>query len=125
MENKMTLSALGHTWILDLDGTILKHNGYKLDGVDTFLDGAKDFLKQIPQDDMIVFITSRKEEYREVTESFLKEQGVRYNHIIFGAPYGERILFNDRKPSGLRMGIAINLDRNKFIFDGFHVDERL
>ena len=24
----LTLSPLGHTWILDLDGTIVKHDGY-------------------------------------------------------------------------------------------------
>lgn len=35
------MSSLDHTWILDLDGTILKHNGYKIDGKDSFLDGAR------------------------------------------------------------------------------------
>lgn len=27
--NEIVISQLGHTWILDLDGTIVKHNGYK------------------------------------------------------------------------------------------------
>ena len=44
--NTIRLSPLGHTWILDLDGTIVKHNGYKIDGYDTFLDGAKEFLEK-------------------------------------------------------------------------------
>lgn len=43
--NKLILSTLAHTWILDLDGTIVKHNGYKLDGTDTLLEGAKEFWK--------------------------------------------------------------------------------
>ena len=109
---ELALSPLGHTWILDLDGTIVKHNGYKIDGHDTFLEGAEEFLKSIPEDDMIIFLTSRKLEYKELTESFLKDHGLRYDHIIYEAPYGERILMNDDKPSGLKMGYAINIKRN-------------
>lgn len=112
MEDKLRLSALGHTWLVDLDGTVLKHNGYKIDGYDSFLEGAEQFLKELPDKDMIVFITSRGEEYRKITESFLKEKGVRYEHIIFNAPYGERILINDNKPSGLKTGLCINRERD-------------
>lgn len=112
MEDKLRLSALGHTWLVDLDGTVLKHNGYKIDGYDSFLEGAEQFLKELPDKDMIVFITSRGEEYREITESFLKEKGVRYEYIIFNAPYGERILINDSKPSGLKTGLCINRERD-------------
>ena len=32
MKQNITLSPLGHTWLLDLDGTIVKHNGYKEGG---------------------------------------------------------------------------------------------
>lgn len=110
--NDLILSTLGHTWILDLDGTIVKHNGYKIDGVDTFLPGSKEFLSSLPDKDMVIFLTSRKEEYREITEQFLKENNIRYDHIIFGAPYGERILINDDKPSGLKMSVAITGDRD-------------
>lgn len=110
--NRLVLSSLGHTWILDLDGTIVKHNGYKIDGFDCFLDGAKEFLNSIPERDMIIFLTSRKETEREQTERFLIENGVRYEHIIFDVPYGERILMNDRKPSGLQTAIAVNCKRD-------------
>ena len=103
---KLTLSPLSHTWILDFDGTIVKHNGYKIDGIDSLLPGAAEFLASIPTSDMIVFLTSRTEEYRYITEEFLQANSIRYDHIIFGAPYGERILINDDKPSGLKMGIA-------------------
>lgn len=109
---ELILSTLGHTWILDLDGTIVKHNGYKIDGVDTFLPGAKEFLHSIPDNDMIIFLTSRKEEYRKITENFLKDNAIRFDHIIFDAPYGERILINDDKPNGLKMSIAINKCRD-------------
>ncbi|MEY8483739.1 hypothetical protein AALD74_18095 [Lachnospiraceae bacterium 48-21] len=120
MENKLTLSTLDHTWILDLDGTIVKHNGYKIDGEDSFLPGAKEFLDSIPAKDMIVFLTSRTYEYKETTERFLRNNNVRYAHIIFNAPYGERILINDNKPSGLKTGICVNLERD--IFSGIEID---
>ena len=109
---ELPLSPLEHTWILDLDGTIVKHNGYKLDGVDSFLEGAEDFLASIPEKDMVIILTSRPEEFREQTEAFLQEHGVRYNAILFNIPYGERILINDDKPSGLRMAVAIAKQRD-------------
>ena len=114
MNDKLVLSTLGHTWIFDLDGTIVKHNGYKIDGKDSFLPGAEEFLRSIPEKDMIVFLTSRTDEYRELTEHFLHENDIRYDHIIFNAPYGERILINDNKPSGLNMGYTMCLKRNEF-----------
>ena len=110
---KLILSALPHTWILDLDGTIVVHNGYKMYGKDVFLDGAKEFLCSIPREDMIVFLTSRKKEYADVTETFLNENGIRYDTIIYEAPYGERILINDNKPSGLTMAYAVCKDRDE------------
>lgn len=111
------LSPLEHTWILDIDGTVVKHNGYLIDGYDTLLPGAKDFLNNIPSGDMIVFVTSRKDEYRESTIKFLADNGIKYDHIIFNAPYGERIVVNDMKPSGLKMGVAVNTRRDE-CFDG-------
>ena len=125
MDNNIVLSTLGHTWILDLDGTIVKHNGYKIDGKDSFLEGAREFLKGLPEKDMIVFLTSRTEEYRNITEEFLAENNIRYNAIIFGAPYGERILVNDDKPSGLHMSIGICTKRDEFMPVTFDEDESL
>lgn len=121
----LILSTLGHTWILDLDGTIVKHNGYKIDGVDSFLEGAEEFLKKIPEKDMIVFLTSRTEEYRNITEQFLQKNEIRYNYIIFGSPYGERILINDDKTSGLHMSLGINKSRDSKIDLTIEEDEKL
>lgn len=114
MEDALILSTLPKTWILDLDGTLLKHNGYKTDGTDTVLPGVKEYMDGIPADDKIVLLTSRTEEYREMTLTFLREQKIRYDEIIFNMPMGERILVNDRKPSGLDMAVALNLDRDVF-----------
>jgi hypothetical protein len=123
--HKIVLSPLGHTWLLDIDGTLVKHNGYKNDGYDSFLDGAVEFLQSIPDEDMIVFITSRKAEYKGQIENFLVENDIRFNHIICGAPYGERILVNDIKPSGLKTALAVNLERDTPEQLRIEVDESL
>jgi hypothetical protein len=102
-----------------LDGTIVKHNGYKIDGYDTLLDGALEFLQSIPGGDMVVFITSRLPEYKGVTEAFLAQHNIRYDYVIYNAPHGERILVNDRKPSGLNTAIAVSTPRDRF--DGIEV----
>lgn len=106
------VSPLAKTWILDLDGTIVKHNGYKLDGYDTLLPGAVKFLENIGAKDMVIFVTSRGEEVMDATIDFLQSNNIRYDHIIWNAPYGERILVNDEKPSGLRTAVAINTQRD-------------
>ena len=113
MLETIILSALPKTWILDLDGTLVKHNGYKIDGHDTLLAGAMDFLANISQTGIVIILTSRKEEYRVKTLEFLDKNKIRYDYIIFDVPYGERILVNDRKPTGLEMAFAISTDRNK------------
>ena len=115
MGEEIVLSTLPKTWIFDLDGTILKHNGYKLDGHDTVLSGAKEYLGTIPLEDKVILITSRIEEYRGSTVQFLAEAGIRYDEILFNMPMGERILVNDRKPSGLDMALAFNIDRDCFV----------
>lgn len=112
MGDTLVLSTLSKTWVFDLDGTLLKHNGYKLDGVDTILPGALEYLATIPEDDKIVIFTSRTNEYKQMTIDFLRENGIRYDEILFNMPMGERIIVNDRKPSGLDMSIAINTDRD-------------
>ena len=114
MEERLILSTLAKTWIFDLDGTIVKHNGYKIDGEDSLLPGAKEYIAHIPQEDKIVILTSRIKEYKEQTLRFLKENNIRYDDILFQVPLGERILVNDRKPSGRNMAIAMNMDRDFF-----------
>lgn len=124
-KNFLELSPLPKTWIFDLDGTLVKHNGYKIDGRDTFLAGAKEFLSSLPEEDMILFVTSRPKDVAAETEKFLRGAGVRYNGIIYGAPYGERILVNDKKPSGLMTAMAVNLERDEFELPEISLNEKL
>ncbi len=109
---QLRLSKLDHTWVLDFDGTLVVHNGYKT-GEDEFLPGAKEFLQSIPKDDFVLILTAREKEAREKTEKFLAKHNIRYNEILFGMPMGERILINDNKPSGLQCAYALTPNRNQ------------
>jgi hypothetical protein len=102
---------LNHTWFIDLDGTILKHNGY-LYGNDELLPGVKELWTQIPDNDFIIITTGREEKYKETTLNYLNTCGIRYNIAIFGLPLGERIVINDPKPN-LKTAIAWNVERDK------------
>lgn len=122
---ELVLSPLSHTWFLDLDGTLLEHNGHLTEGGDTVLDGALAFVGSIPADDLIIIVTSRAEAHRAATEAFLRKSGIRYDHIVFGAPYGERIVVNDRKPSGLVTAHALSTQRDQAPDVAVRVDESL
>lgn len=111
-QDVLSLSSRPKTWILDLDGTLVRHNGY-LEGRDILLEGRKSFLEAIPETDYILILTSRPMEYKEATLRFLNEQNIRFDQILFGLPAGERILLNDRKPTGLNTAVAVNLARNQ------------
>ena len=114
----LELSKLNHTWILDVDGTLVKHNGYLIDGFDTLLDGVKEFFEKLPQNDKVVLLTARKEEYIPALKEFLKENNLRYDSLLTDMPMGERILVSDDKPSGLKCAYAFSKKRD----DKFDVD---
>jgi hypothetical protein len=110
--DSIKVSTLNKTWIIDLDGTVLKHAGYMKDGYDSLLPEAKNFLNKLSKNDFIIFITARKEKYRKITEEFLSLNNIIYSLIIFDAPLGERIVINDIKPTGLKTAIALNVERD-------------
>ena len=112
------LSTLAHTWFIDLDGTILKHEGLWRDGRDSLLPGVLEFFSSLPEQDVVIFTTAREEYFREATMVELQRLGItRHDHIIFGLPVGERIVINDIKESGLRTAIAWNVERNRGFLD--------
>lgn len=112
----VVLSALPHTWLIDVDGTIVKHNGHKMGG-DELLPGVLRFWAQIAPDDRVVLLSARTPAEMSDTLAFLDAQGLRYDHVLFGLPKGERVLINDDKPGGLRTALAINLPRDTGLVD--------
>ena len=104
---------LSHTWFIDIDGTILKHNGYIINKFDTLLPGVRKFFKKIPIKDKIILTTSRQINSSKKTINFLRKNKIRFDQVIFDLPYGERILINDIKPKNkLKTAISINVKRD-------------
>lgn len=122
---KLEFSTLSKTWILDIDGTLVKHNGYLIDGHDTLLDGVKEFFKKLSSDDKVVLLTARKEEYLPALKDFLAKNNIRYDVLLTDMPMGERILVNDRKPSGLDMAFAVNKNRDAKLDISYKINEEL
>jgi hypothetical protein len=112
----LRLSALPHTWLIDVDGTILKHNGY-LEGGEVLLPGVRALWASIPDSDVIIILSARDEVDKPATLAFLKAEGLRFDQAIFGLPVGERIVINDVKPSGLVTALAVSVVRDQGLAD--------
>ena len=116
MESSNRLN-LPKTWLIDLDGTLVKHNSY-LNGEDELLSGTDVFFnKKISNNDVIIILTARNKKYKKQTINFLQNNNIRYNYIIFDLPVGERILINDKKPDGTYTAYCYNIDRDT----GIHI----
>ena len=120
----ISLSPLPKTWIFDVDGTVVKHNGH-LEGQDTLLDGVKDFFAKLPDADKVLFITAREKKYETDLKAFFDRNSIRYDLILFDMPKGERILINDDKPSGLKTAHVFNIKRDSPLDLAFVIDETL
>ena len=108
----LKLSGLPKTWFIDLDGTVLVHNP-GLAEPDRLLPGVKEFwAKAIRLEDRVILVTARDPQFETATRVFLAMQELRFDQLIMGLPTGERIVINDKKPSGLHTAIAINVLRN-------------
>lgn len=101
-----------NVWFFDLDGTILEYNLIFSEGIDRLLPGVKSLWSSFSKDDMIILVTARPSYLKEKTIEFLNENNIRFNHIIFDLPRGERILVNDTKPNGTKTALAWCVNRN-------------
>lgn len=110
---QLKLSNLPKTWLIDIDGTIVKHNGYKDDGCDTLLNGVSEFFASLPKDDKVILLTARESSQVDSLKDFLARHKIRFDALISDLPFGERILVNDIKPSGLKTAFAINKKRDE------------
>ena len=78
-KNELTLSDLPKVWFIDIDGTIVKHNGFKIDGADTILVKSKSFMDCISPSDRVILVTARSQAFAQETEHFLLVNGIRYD----------------------------------------------
>ena len=119
------LSTLPKTWVFDVDGTLVIHNGHLRPQGDELLPGVKEFFASLPAQDAVVLLTARKKELGPALEAFLTANGIRYDAILYGMPAGERILVNDCKPSGLLTAVAVNKKRDDALSIHTVLDESL
>ena len=123
---ELSISNLRHTWFVDLDGTIFIHNKYKQLKKDILCnDNVLQFFKNIPEKDYIIFTTSRSSDFSKLCEKSIKKLLLlkqKYT-IIYDLPHGERLLINDKKPSGLNTAIAISTERDIFPLIDIRIDE--
>lgn len=104
---------------LDVDGCLLKHHGGSSSSLmnhknkTEILPGVREKLDEWEVAGyQIIITTGRKESLREFTEKQLLVCGVAYDQLIMGLGRGERIVINDRKPSGEDTARAVCINRN-------------
>lgn len=89
----------------------MPHNGH-LRGADRLLPGVREFWSGLAPADTIIVLTARAAEHAATIRAFFAGHGLRLDHLVTGCGVGERILFNDDKPSGLRMAHAVSRPRD-------------
>jgi hypothetical protein len=106
------------TLFLDIDGTIFHNSGEYLSpiwGETTPIQNNTEKIKKLYNDGktQIILTTSRKEQYRERTESQLKKYDIPYDKIIFGLHHAKRVLINDfSETNPYPTAISVNLKRD-------------
>lgn len=105
------------TIFLDIDGTILKHQGsltLLMTEPAQVISGVIDKLNEWEGRGFnIVLTTGRKESQRELTERQLENLGIFYDQLIMGIGGGPRYLVNDKQSNGTKMAFAYNIERNQ------------
>jgi hypothetical protein len=79
-------------YLIDIDGTITEdvpnEEPERMTTCLPFTDALETLNKWYEEGHIITFFTSRTEEHRSVTETWLKKHGFKYHGILFGKPRG-------------------------------------
>jgi hypothetical protein len=79
-------------YLIDIDGTITddipNEEPERMATCEPFPDALKTLNKWYDEGHIICFFTSRTEEHREVTETWLKKYGFKYHSMLMGKPRG-------------------------------------
>jgi hypothetical protein len=110
---------MANTYIIDIDGTLVKHQGGMTRNIESMGDVVRqEFINQFFEklylnDAKIILLTGRKENLRNETVNQLKKLNIQYDELIMGCPRGPRHIINDRKPNdGNPTAISLNVNRN-------------
>ena len=109
------------TLFIDIDGTLFEHKGTFSNialSESTLLPNAREKMDEwCSKEYRIILTTARRESLRNRTESELQRLGVPYDCLIMGISKGQRVVINDRRPSGDDTAFAINIDRDTGLGD--------
>lgn len=108
------------TLFIDIDGTILKHQGDATGACcnpERILSGVlKKFNDWSGKGYCIVLTTARKESMREVTENQLRRVGLFWDLLIMGVGMGRRVVINDKKMIDGKLfltAVGVNVERDE------------
>ena len=79
-------------YLIDIDGTICddipNEEPERMETAEVYLDALETLNKWYDEGHVITFFTSRVEDHREVTESWLNKYGFKYHGMVMGKPRG-------------------------------------
>ena len=103
--------TLRKTILIDIDGTIFKHNQnlskMATDKQELIKGTIEKFLEWRAKQYYIVITTARVEGLRKLTDA-----GLFYDQMIMGLPNGCRVLINDDKPDGTITSVSYCIKRD-------------
>jgi|TARA_Y100000310_G_C20700711_1_gene829607 hydroxymethylpyrimidine pyrophosphatase-like HAD family hydrolase len=109
------------TLFIDIDGTLLKHQGTFSDicmKEATLLPNVREKMNEwCSKEYKIILTTARRESMRRETERQLSKLGVPYDTLVMGISKGRRIIINDRRPNGDKTAFAVNVGRDHGLGD--------
>ena len=111
-------TARHRLYIVDIDGVVFNNQSEYFPPYwgdeETPIQANVDKLCQLQKDGaQLVFVTSRNEKYRDVTQKALERCGLRPHALVMGAAHAARILINDFAASNpYPSAQAINITRN-------------
>ena len=105
------------TLFVDIDGTLVNNSGEYFEpiwGTTAKIKENVEIINKLYESGKvnIILTTSRKEDYKEITEMQLLNENIKYHQIIYGLYHGKRIVINDYAPTNpYKSCDAINLKR--------------
>jgi hypothetical protein len=100
-ENKKSPVLEGElfNYLIDIDGTITEdvpnEDPGRMKTCLPFPEALETLNRWYDEGNIITFFTSRTEDLREITESWLNQHGFKYHGIVMGKPRGGRYIFID------------------------------
>ena len=105
------------TYFIDIDGVVVKNSAEYWEPYWGTTEGIAENVETIKKlhesGSQIIFVTTRKEEYRKITEEQLARLGLKYHSLVMGAYHTTRVLINDfANSNSYPSALAINIARD-------------